>query len=93
MLLEQRAAVKAANLHLYELVFLFFNVNHKMWMNQKHKKTVALTFRQEIGIYFRGFHRAITISPISLCITRQCKGAYKQLGQITVVPLGASLCA
>lgn len=56
MLLEQRAAVKAANLHLYELVFLFFNVNHKMWMNQKHKKTVALTFRQEIRIYFRGFH-------------------------------------
>lgn len=40
----------------------------------KHKKTMGLTFRQEVGENVKGASTgAITISPISLCITHKCK--------------------
>lgn len=74
MLLEQRVAVKAANLHLWKLFSFFLLEREPQNVDEpKHRKTMALTFRRVWGVYFRGIHPAIIISPISLCITRQCK--------------------
>lgn len=75
MLLEQRVAVKAANLHLWKLFSFFLLEREPQNVDEpKHRKTMALTFRRAGvgGVYFRGIHPAITISPISLCITCQC---------------------
>jgi hypothetical protein len=63
MLLEHRVAGKAASLHLlhlHELVpFRFFFPHEPQSVDEPtYKKTMALTFRQEVGIYFRGFHQS-----------------------------------
>lgn len=59
----------------------------------KHQKTMGLTFRREVGGNVKEDSTgAVTISPISLCITHKCKERINR-EQITMVPLGKYLYA